>query len=533
MNNSCVIHPRLSNGEKSPLFTRLKNFLGNTEEANSIYYRVITPEFKSKFPTVRFDDNNEPLFEDLITKCGIGYNKTMEDTLKSLNREYGTSPVPMTMTSSIELQNKAGEFNTNTSLDATAVVNSTDGKIKIDIIKKDKDTNNRLLGRQQRFNAELNSQLIKLLNSWGADVGALTQLEEDSNINGVMDLNAALNAATGLKEVIRISKRHRWSSVSKKENVLSEEEQAILKNAPRDSQGRLLAPNGKLSNLTQRQYAQVRTKEFKDWFGDWENDPENASKVVDENGEPRVMYHGSPDLFDTFSYDFFGRTDPGDNGRGFYFAYRKEIAKGYGNNIYPVFLNVKHPFIHIGFDTQSKVKGFNRTYNPTNREILQKRIDSISRKIELDKEALEEYKEDEFHISILNKRISYNQTLLNNLQQELSTKPKDYLDSKLYDTLDEYDGVMEQDEHYQIVVRNSNQIKSATDNVGTFDANNDDIRFMKADTFKQELLAHRANKVAYDNLSQEEREYLALRKVSEKDYEALNTDQKEILLHCM
>ena len=142
------------------------------------------------------------------------------------------------------------------------------------------------------------------------------------------------------------------------------------------------------------------------------------------------MYHGSPDLFDTFSYDFFGRTDSGDNGRGFYFAYRKETAKGYGDIIYPVFLNVKHPFIHIGFDTQSKVKGVNRAYNPTNREMLQKRIDSISRKIELDKEALEEYKEDEFHISILNKRISYNQTLLNSLQQELSTKPKDYLDSK-------------------------------------------------------------------------------------------------------
>lgn len=486
MNNSCVIHPRLSNGEKSPLFTRLKNFLGNTEEANSIYYRVITPEFKSKFPNVRFDDNNEPLFEDLITKCGIGYNKTMEDTLKSLNREYGTSPVPMTMTSSIELQNKAGEFNTNTSLDATAVVNSTDGKIKIDIIKKDKGTNNRLLGRQQRFNAELNSQLIKLLNSWGADVGALTQLEEDSNINGVMDLNAALNAATGLKEVIRISKRHRWSSVSKKENVLSEEEQAILKNAPRDSQGGLLAPNGKVSNLTERQYAQVRTKAFKRWFGDWENNPENSSKVIDENGEPRVMYHGSPNLFDTFSYDFFGMTDPGDNGRGFYFAYRKETAEGYGDNIYPVFLNVKHPFIHIGVGTKSKVKGFNRAYNPTNREVLQKRINSISRKIELDKEALEEYKEDEFHISILNKRISYNQTLLNSLQQELSTKSKDYLDSKIYDTLDEYDGVMEQDEHYQVVIRNPNQIKSATDNSGAFSTTDNNIT---DDTYNSNILA--------------------------------------------
>ena len=354
MNNSCVIHPRLSNGEKSPLFTRLKNFLGNTEEANSIYYRVITPEFKSKFPTVRFDDNNEPLFEDLITKCGIGYNKTMEDTLKSLNREYGTSPVPMTMTSSIELQNKAGEFNTNTSLGATAVVNSTDGKIKIDIIKKDKDTNNRLLGRQQRFNAELNSQLIKLLNSWGADVGALTQLEEDSNINGVMDLNAALNAATGLKEVIRISKRHRWSSVSKKENALSEEEQAILKNAPRDSQGRLLASNDKPSNLTEKQYAQVRTKAFKRWFGDWENDPANASKVVDENGEPLVVYHGT----DKQNLNEF------DNTRNIWFA--SKIAHEYyvsypsqrNAHLMPIFVNIKNPSSNITekFDTDINVR---------------------------------------------------------------------------------------------------------------------------------------------------------------------------------
>lgn len=77
--------------------------------------------------------------------------------------------------------------------------------------------------------------------------------------------------------------------------------QSILDKAPRDSKGRLLAPNGKPSNLPERLYAQVRTKEFKDWFGDWQNDPENASKVVDENGEPRVVYHGSNQYeFDVF-----------------------------------------------------------------------------------------------------------------------------------------------------------------------------------------------------------------------------------------
>ena len=48
------------------------------------------------------------------------------------------------------------------------------------------------------------------------------------------------------------------------------EEDQILAEAPRDNNGNLLAPNGKVSNLTEKQYIQVRTKAFKDWFGDWE-----------------------------------------------------------------------------------------------------------------------------------------------------------------------------------------------------------------------------------------------------------------------
>jgi hypothetical protein len=50
----------------------------------------------------------------------------------------------------------------------------------------------------------------------------------------------------------------------------------------------LKAPNGKDTNLTPDQWAMVRTKNFKRWFGDWENDPENASRVIDENGEPKL-----------------------------------------------------------------------------------------------------------------------------------------------------------------------------------------------------------------------------------------------------
>ena len=409
MSISCVLHPRLSNGEKSPLFSRLKNFLGDRKSAEDVYYKAINPAFREAFPNVRFDHNGEPLLEDLITQCGIGYNKDSESMLDFLNSEYGTKPVPKTIQSVIELQNRAASFNINSSLNKrySAQLTSSGQDVQMEIVEATGEE--RSLGRQQRFNAELNNQLIKLLNSWGADVAALTELEEASNVNGVMDLSAGINAATGLKEVIRISKRHKWSNTPAKQNILSEEEQRILKSAPRNSKGQLLAPNGKVSNLTEKQYAQVRTKAFKDWFGEWENPEQiektittgwevssanewldgstviqrgnsyfyvnddgvnieitkkdyddfnngkhimlnkkeetikitdsNYSKVLDENGEPLVMYHRSDDNISIFDIN---KSRHG----GFWFS---KDPNYYGNTkaklkyAIPVFLNIRTP----------------------------------------------------------------------------------------------------------------------------------------------------------------------------------------------
>jgi hypothetical protein len=63
------------------------------------------------------------------------------------------------------------------------------------------------------------------------------------------------------------------------------------------------APNGNDTNLTEEQWLLVRGKRFKNWFGDWLNNPENASKVVDKNGEPLVVYHGTTNEF----YEFDSR----------------------------------------------------------------------------------------------------------------------------------------------------------------------------------------------------------------------------------
>jgi len=90
------------------------------------------------------------------------------------------------------------------------------------------------------------------------------------------------------------------------------------------AKGGLIAPNGKKSNLTPEQYKLVRTKAFKDWFGDWENDPENASKVVDENGEPMVVYHGTFREFNVFEWSKDG---------GYYFTEFSRIAEIYATSV--------------------------------------------------------------------------------------------------------------------------------------------------------------------------------------------------------
>ena len=92
----------------------------------------------------------------------------------------------------------------------------------------------------------------------------------------------------------------------------------------------LLAPNGKPSKLTPEQYKLVRTPAFKKWFGDWENDPENASKVVDSNGEPLVVYHGTKS-WDIYEFDLSKskRISSGLKEFGTYFTDNKKLAESY------------------------------------------------------------------------------------------------------------------------------------------------------------------------------------------------------------
>ena len=89
------------------------------------------------------------------------------------------------------------------------------------------------------------------------------------------------------------------------------------------------APNGKDTNLTEDQWVTVRTDAFKNWFGDWEGKPAEASKMVDENGEPRPFYHGTQRM------DRVGDTflpERATSGPMAFFTSSKEIATNYSKD---------------------------------------------------------------------------------------------------------------------------------------------------------------------------------------------------------
>jgi hypothetical protein len=121
------------------------------------------------------------------------------------------------------------------------------------------------------------------------------------------------------------------------------------------------------SRLLPELQAFVRSAEFKVWFGDWENDPENASKIVEENGEPALVYFGGPSGITRLHGDKRTRTGPDE--LGFYFTHRQSNARFYAStlrdrqtgdvvpsSIYPAFLAIRNPYERHPGDSLTSVQ---------------------------------------------------------------------------------------------------------------------------------------------------------------------------------
>ncbi len=167
--------------------------------------------------------------------------------------------------------------------------------------------------------------------------------------------------------------------------------------------------------------SQTDTQQFKRWFG--------KSKVVDEGGKPLVMYHGTSaqngdfTVFDSSKAVKKGGLGFKALGKGNYFTSKMlDGTERYGSRVISVYLSIQNPFV-----------------KETGTLTLQEQFEKATR-IQIDG----------------------------------------------YDALQDamrkagYDGVVQYDNDGNIniaVAFDSSQIKSAADNIGTFDKNNPDIRY--------------------------------------------------------
>lgn len=95
------------------------------------------------------------------------------------------------------------------------------------------------------------------------------------------------------------------------------------------------------------QSAQTETPEFRRWFGD--------SKVVDADGRPLVVYHGTKSDVESFDLSRAGASDPGLVGKAIYFTPSPEQASSFAEsglygrgdapNVIPAFVSLQNPAV--------------------------------------------------------------------------------------------------------------------------------------------------------------------------------------------
>lgn len=189
--------------------------------------------------------------------------------------------------------------------------------------------------------------------------------------------------------------------------------------------GERRAVEGKPAASRQEPKTGPTTAAFKKWFGD--------SKVVDENGEPLVVYHGTASDFSVFAEEKLGVNTRDEEGElGFFFTAKPflsdsyaEIASrgGWSNKteggapvVYPVYLSIKNP---KRYETAS----------------------SFYRDAEKFKGRLNQWR------------------------KELEEQG--------------FDGVIVRGDFEEVIAFRPTQVKSATGNIGTYDPENADIRYQR------------------------------------------------------
>lgn len=238
----------------------------------------------------------------------------------------------------------------------------------------------------------------------------------------------------------------------------------------------------------------VDSQAFKDWFGDWTSDRANHSQVVDDQGRPLIVYHGTGTSIEEFLPEFTGQGND-QYGSGFYFTTDRETAEGYTTrtlndqrkpggtdnpNVIPAYLNIRNPLVVEARDTpnlyQIEVPASQAA------KIIGKLPDIMDPENSILGDFFDDYWESGPKRSMINRLArEYDWTLGTLATDIFRDHPTEYRQA-VRDVLG-YDGVQVNfpsgEKHF--IAWFPNQIKHATENSGAFSGSDNRIRYSISD----------------------------------------------------
>ena len=257
--------------------------------------------------------------------------------------------------------------------------------------------------------------------------------------------------------------------------------------------------NKKIKKITQSQ-------QFVRWFGDWQNKPKTASKVVDGKGEPLVVYHQTGNDFTVFDTKHTGAGEfDSEMPTGIFMKPTNSNIGLSGNKQMALYANIRNPFIAnsrkelVDFYIKN-IDGYSDAKNEVKRidsEYKQKFQDEMKRENQEYQKLWVARKNGEISEEEYQKAVSRDalDDLLeewHNKANEASKKAKSLIDD--YFRNSNYDGVIVNNDVGSFgrstktyIAFSNTQVKSATDNIGTFDGRNSDIKYATDDTINDWL----------------------------------------------
>ena len=211
---------------------------------------------------------------------------------------------------------------------------------------------------------------------------------------------------------------------------------------------------------------------FKNWFGD--------SKVVNEDGSPKVVYHGTNKPFTEFAKNFLGKSTKAKSAKqGFFFVDDYDTAGSYGEF-------AESQKIQKLIDKAAELEKKGQWFLA---EKLTQRYEELS----VDLDITVESRVMSTYVSIENPATMDAAGMqFMEIQDDINDLIQDAIDSGrdgviIENLIDNADGSSEEATHY--LVFEPTQIKSATENTGAFDPTNPDIRYSIPDANQKDLAA--------------------------------------------